>query len=275
MSDLKSMSDLEGRFYEALYRTGEADPEWNRRVLEFYVPFFSGCQRVLDVGCGRGEFLELLQERGISGVGIDIDAEMVRVCQEKGLQVVQADLFEYLAAQEQAFDGIFCSNVIEHMNTDQVLRFFQLAYQAVRPGGRMLVATPNPESLIVHLYEFWRDPTHVRLYNLPLLRFLMEYVGFQNVQGGENPETQWAISSTPDLEPLLHSISLFDIPDIPGDRNIIRRLIYKTRRALSRLLIRRIMFEEWMFLNTHVIELFKIMGVNKPREIYIYGLREK
>ncbi|GEM_PF-1116803 len=335
MDELEPLSDLEGRFYEALYRAGEANPEWNRRVLGFYIPFFKGCQRVLDVGCGQGEFLELLHAAGIPSVGIDVDAEMIRVCQAKGLQVVRADLFEYLVAQERAFDGIFCSNVIEHMSADRVLRFLQLAHRALRPEGRILVATPNPENLIVHLYEFWRDPTHVRLYNLPLLKFFMEYVGFQEVKGGENPETQWKLSGPWDVEPFFRSIpiqrsekslpipevsqglmspspeqtgadtgsippagvqvqkprpSLFDIPDIIGNRNIIQKLIYKIRRKISRFLIQKIIYEEFLILDWYLNELHAmmglildwylnelhaIMGLNKSREIYVFGIKKE
>ncbi|MDW8065324.1 MAG: class I SAM-dependent methyltransferase [Anaerolineae bacterium] len=203
-SSFNSQFDVEGKFYEFVYRAGEASPEWNRRVLGFYIPFFSNCHRVLDVGCGQGEFLELLRERGISGIGIDIDAEMIRICRSKGLNVAQADLFEYLAGHESDFDGVFCSNVIEHMGADKVLRFFQLVYQALRPNGIFLVATPNPESLIVHLYEFWRDPTHVRLYSRSLLEFMMEYAGFRNINSGENPETQWLPQGVQDLPPNSH-----------------------------------------------------------------------
>lgn len=277
--------DLEGKFYEFVYRAGEASLKWNRRVLAHYIPFFSGCRQVLDVGCGRGEFLELLREHGIYGVGLDIDANMVQICHEKGLEVVHADLFDYMSAQYAAFDGIFCSNVIEHMSASQALRFFQLAYQALRPGGIFLVATPNPESPIVHLYEFWRDPTHVRLYNIPLLKFMMEYVGFRDVNGGENPQTQWLpawyppqghslevrsilgdlirssgdemttspmdmnLTTSPIDMNWLASLDLFRIPDIPGNRSRIGRFLYALRRRLARLLVRNILFEEWAVLN--------------------------
>lgn len=297
--------DLEGKFYEFVYRAGEASLKWNRRVLAHYIPFFSGCRQVLDVGCGRGEFLELLREHSIYGVGLDIDANMVQICHEKGLEVVHADLFDYMSAQYAAFDGIFCSNVIEHMSASQALRFFQLAYQALRPGGIFLVATPNPESPIVHLYEFWRDPTHVRLYNIPLLKFMMEYVGFRDVDGGENPQTQWLpawyppqghslevrsilgdlICSSGDemtTSPIdmnwLAILDLFRIPDIPGNRSRIGRFLYALRRRLARLLVRNILFEEWAVLN----EIIRYMTISlnqitrfmtKAREIYVQGRR--
>ncbi|HXF68198.1 MAG TPA: class I SAM-dependent methyltransferase [Thermoflexus sp.] len=265
--DNMDLSNLEGMFYESIYRYGESDPDWNREVLGFYVPFFADCHRVLDLGCGRGEFLELLREKGISGTGIDVDLEMVRTCREKGLEVIQADLFEYLGTQEASWDGIFCSNVIEHMHADKALRMFQLAYRALRPGGIFLVATPNPESLIVHLYEFWRDPTHVRLYNLPLLKFMMEYVGFRNVRGGENPKTRW---DSPWTE---ISIQRLEIPEesfveLLSEKNIERRkltgkLLYILHNIGKMTREERILIENLM----------EIIGIKKAREIYGCGVK--
>jgi len=284
---INQLSNLEGEFYEFIYRIAEADPEWNRKVLAFYVPFFSGCRRVLDLGCGRGEFLDLLRENGIAGIGVDIDSEMIRACESKGLNVVKADLFEYLDHIYEDFDGIFCSNVIEHMDVGRVLHLFRLAYRALRPGGIFLVATPNPESLIVHLYEFWRDPTHVRMYNLPLLMFMMDYVGFRNISGGENPETQWVPSwhsnwevglnirfqvSSPSTDRFQQSMSpysrvnLLDISAMSRNRGKIRRLIYLLRRQVARFLV-RVLFEEFFVIN----ELLETAGIIKFREIYSLG----
>ena len=260
---LENFGDLEGRFYESIYLSGVSNPEFNRRVLSFYIPFFQKCHRVLDVGCGRGEFLELLRENGISGIGIDNDARMIQVCQEKGLEVVHADLFNYFENNEIKFDGIFCSNVIEHMNTNQVLRFFQLAYRSLNPGGIFLVATPNPESLIVHLYEFWRDPTHVRMYSVDLLMFMLEYVGFCDVSGSENPETRWPdqgdvgvqerlklVYQINDKKQEIKKINVFNIPDIGHTLPWPRRWLYRFRRWLARRIINSIIFEEIFVLNT-------------------------
>jgi len=304
--------DLEGKFYEAIYLSGKANPEFNRRVLSFYIPFFQKCRRVLDVGCGRGEFLELLRENGVSGIGIDIDARMIQVCREKSLEVVRADLFDYLENNELKFDGIFCSNVIEHMNEKQVLRFFQLAYRSVEPGGTFLVATPNPESMIVHLYEFWRDPTHIRMYSLDLLIFMLEYAGFQDVNGSENPETRWpdqkdsefreqkSLKEFPknnikDFKFKVKEINIFDIPDIRQTLPWPRRWLYRFRRWLARLIINSVIFEELFVLNelnnrliqelnelnnrliqelNELNNRLNLVGLYRAREIYAFGVKK-
>lgn len=185
---------VEGGFYRYMHQSKKVDPAWNREVLSHYIPYFAKCQSVLDVGCGQGEFLELLRERGVEALGIDVDVGMVDACLQKGLPVVQVDVFEHLSECREQFDGIFCSNVIEHMPAEEAMRFVHLAFSSLTPGGRLIVATPNPASLVVHLHEFWRDATHVRLYDRSLLEFLLDWAGFLEVRSGENPVTSWETS---------------------------------------------------------------------------------
>jgi SAM-dependent methyltransferase len=182
---------LEGDFYHYMHQSGEVDPGWNRGVLSHYVPYFAQCGSVLDVGCGQGDFLELLQAAGVEGIGVDVDVEMVDICLRKGLHAVQADMFDYLPERKERFDGVFSSNLIEHLSAEEAMRFVRLAFDSLTPGGVFLVATPNPASPIVHLHEFWRDATHVRLYNGSLLEFLLDFAGFSEVGSDDNPVTAW------------------------------------------------------------------------------------
>ena len=118
---------------------------------------------VLDAGCGRGEFLDLLEERGIECRGVDLDPDMVRRCREKGHEnVEQGDLVEALERTPAGSLGaIFSAQVIEHLEHDRLLRFLELGLSRLRPGGLLIAETVNPHSAAA-LKSFWVDPTHVR-----------------------------------------------------------------------------------------------------------------
>lgn len=245
--------DLEGNFYEYLHEMGYTGEAWNQEVLRFYVPYFKPPMRVLDVGCGQGQFMELLAAAGVAVEGVDIDRQMVQACLRKGLSAIESDLFAYLAERSEKFDGIFSSNVIEHLSASDVIRFVKLAYSALRPGGILLLATPNPKSLIVHLYEFWRDATHVRFYSEELLEFLLHTSGFLDIESGTNPQTIWQpdvnFTQLPALWPVPESMSGNPLPwdaCLQGELPTVNHS-WKTRlrRRLAHFLTRTIMFEEF------------------------------
>ncbi len=246
------MTDLEGSFYDYLHETARVNEDWNREVLRFYCPYFADSTSALDVGCGQGQFMELLEAGGIPVQGVDIDARMVQLCKSKGLQVAEADLFVYLAEHEGQFGGIFSSNVIEHLSAPAALRFIELAYAALQPGGLLLLATPNPESLVVHLYEFWRDATHIRLYSNALLEFLLHTSGFRNLESGGNPRTIW--QANPDFAkiPELWTTQTSSVGTEPW-RDLLELLApsendswkRRLRRRLARFLVKTVMYEEF------------------------------
>ena len=258
---------LEGEFYQCMHSLGQVDAEANRRTLEFYVSHFAHCQHVLDVGCGEGQFIAALLAQGIKVSGVDADTQMCRECQEKGLDIVEADLFDYLPQHKDEFDGILGSNVIEHFSMQDTLRFVGAAFDALRPGGILLVATPNPESLIVHLYEFWRDATHTRLYNRSLLEFLLSWTGFHQIQSGENPMTAWP--PPPELQNVPRLLQ--DLPHwrgvpplvrearpMPEERrhadgvSLPRRMAHSLRRRLAQFLMHTVFSEEHSALTSDI-----------------------
>ena len=183
--------DLEHRYYSYLRNQGYATTDALLGVLRAYLPYFAGKDRVLDIGCGHGEFLQLLVEAGHEAVGVDIDPAMVAACSAQGLTAYEADVLDWLPTQANSFDAIFSSNVVEHLDAKTVQQLIDGAYQALRPGGLLLIGTPNPESLIVQFYEFWRDPTHVRLYSRQLLEFFFADAGFDQIQNGNNAAAAW------------------------------------------------------------------------------------
>ena len=150
-----------------------------RRRLESYLPFFSGLHDVLDVGCGRGEFLELLRGAGIPARGIDVNHEMAELCRGGGLDVTEVDAVGYLSAQpDESLGGIFAAQVVEHLEPAYLLRFLELAYHKLRPGGRLLLETLNPACWVAFFDSYIRDITHVWPLHPDTLQYLVLASGF-------------------------------------------------------------------------------------------------
>ncbi|MBP7964026.1 MAG: class I SAM-dependent methyltransferase [Caldilineaceae bacterium] len=186
-----SHGDLENRYYAYLRQQSLSSTESLLGVLRFYLPYLEQSHRVLDIGCGHGEFLEMLTAAGHEAVGMDIDPGMVAACRAKGLDVTEADVLEWLPTQAGRFDAIFSSNVMEHLPAPVVAQVIRAAHGALRPGGLLLIGVPNPESIVVQLHEFWRDATHVRLYSNQLLAFFFADAGFEAIQTGQNEAARW------------------------------------------------------------------------------------
>jgi len=162
----------------SLYEFG-SDENVVRQIQSRFVEFFRHAGPVLDVGCGRGLFLELLRDAGIEAVGIDYSQESVATCRERGFTVDCEDARQYLGLKAGRFGGIFCSHVIEHMGYDDAMAFLALCHHALREGGVLLLVTPNPEDLTIISEIFWLDPTHVRPYPKLLLQSMLEANGFK------------------------------------------------------------------------------------------------
>lgn len=152
---------------------------------KFLAHFRSG-GTVLDLGAGRGVFLDLLREAGFTGRGVDLDEEMTRRSRAKGHDVVTSDALSYLRQDERSYDGILASHIIEHMPVSQQVEFIELIKARLAPGGVGIVVTPRPGSLWA-AEAFWLDTTHVR----PVAYGLMEalFAPFEILAGGIEPDS--------------------------------------------------------------------------------------
>lgn len=162
-----------------------------------YAAKFGGAAEVLDLGCGRGEFLEIARENGIAARGIDHSEECIGVCLAKGLKAERAELFSYVESlADGSLGGVYCSQVVEHIPPDRLPDLIQLLAKKMKDGALLAIETPNPECLAIYASHFYLDPTHTRPIPARLLGFYMEEAGFVNL------EVEWlspAIESMPAL----------------------------------------------------------------------------
>lgn len=139
---------------------------------------FPGAQ-TLDLGCGRGEWLELLGSLGISASGVDLDEGMLAACRERGYKVEHQDAISYLAAlPAESFALISAFHLVEHISFEALSTLISEAFRVLKPGGILIMETPNPENLSVGTESFYLDPSHVKPIPPKLLSFLPEYIGF-------------------------------------------------------------------------------------------------
>ena len=193
-------------FHYSDYESQLMDQDYIRMLQRPRVRFFKDCKKVLDLGSGPGVFLELLKEAGIEAVGVDRSEAIVEKAQRKGLSVIHSDLFEYLRQTEDRYDGIFCSHLLEHLPFGEVIRLIEEIAARLLPGGTLVFVFPNPGSIRLHLFGFWRDPEHIRFYTGSLVASVCRHYGLE-VDYLNEEETPNCLE-TPHLEPI--SVSLPD-----------------------------------------------------------------
>ena len=174
---------LDAYKYVAFEDQFRGSQETIRARLESYLPYFDGAADVLDVGCGRGEFLDLLKARGIGGRGLDLNHEMVEVCRARGHEVAEADVVSHLESLPDAsLGGLFAAQVVEHLQPAYLLRFLELAFHKLRPGAPIVLETLNPACWTAFFDSFIRDITHVWPLHPDTLRYLVLASGFPSAQ---------------------------------------------------------------------------------------------
>jgi len=151
--------------------------------LARYLPLFPAGGEVLDIGCGRGEFLALLRDSGRRALGLDLSDSMLEEARARGLACVKADALDFLKARPDAsLNGVFSSQVIEHFEPGYLRRVIAECFRVLRPGGALLLETINPLSLFALSRIYFLDPTHQRPLHPEYMRYLLENSGFSAVE---------------------------------------------------------------------------------------------
>jgi len=174
------MSDSLYRGFEDRFRGSIDEIREKQRV---HVPAFAGASDVLDIGCGRGEFLSLLKEHRIAARGIDADAGMVADARKRGFDVVQADAVPYLESLPDAsLGGAIASQVIEHFEPSYLIRLLPIILTKLRPAAPLVLETINPACWLAFFSSYLRDFTHVWPVHPETLQYLLQANGFVRVE---------------------------------------------------------------------------------------------
>ena len=154
-----------------------------KRRQQMYVARFREHAPVLDIGCGRGEMLEVFREARIEARGIDLNDDSIALCRSKGLAAENADLFAYLGAlADSSLGGAVCCQVVEHLPPERLPEMIRLLHQKLRAGALVAIETPNPECLAIFATHFYIDPTHRHPIPPALMSFYLEEAGFGRLE---------------------------------------------------------------------------------------------
>ncbi len=147
-----------------------------------YLDYLNREFEVLDIGCGRGEFLEILKEAGFRARGIDSSPQMVARCRAKGLDVEQAEALGYISSRKDNLGNVFLSQVVEHMDYKDIYTLIKSCWQKMAKESLLLIETINPNSFYAQSRAYVIDPTHVGLVSPETLSYTFDKIGFRNLR---------------------------------------------------------------------------------------------
>lgn len=157
--------------------------------LKIYIPYIESAgagseeSPVVDLGCGRGEWIETLKEQNLKAVGVDRNRIMLRQCRELNLEVVESDAIQFLREQNaNTLGAVTGHHIIEHLGLETLISLLDQCYRTLKPGGILIFETPNPENLLVGAYTFYFDPTHKTPLVPDSVKFLVEQRGFSDTE---------------------------------------------------------------------------------------------
>jgi SAM-dependent methyltransferase len=187
---------------DALYLTFEDQFRGSRadikEKLKVYLPLLreagagTEAMPVLDVGCGRGEWLELLKEEGLVAEGVDLNRVLLQQCRERGLRVTEGDVIAHLRdLRDNTLGAVSGFHIIEHLPFPVLIKLFDETVRVLKPGGLAIFETPNPENVLVGSCYFYADPTHRNPIFPPTIEFLAEQRGLVDVRIVPLPDHSW------------------------------------------------------------------------------------
>lgn len=243
--------------------------------LQHYASLFAGCRRVLDIGCGFGNFVGLLASRGIDALGVDGDADNVGELRRRGRRGVCADVRTFLQAEAGAgWDGIFASNLVEHLDDRAVRELVEACSAALRAGGRLVLTTPNPAAISAHLRLFYRGLEHVRFYDGELLVYYLSRAGFVGVRAAENPcAGDFLLREERDSFLALADefARALELPDPGPGASWLGRWRHRVEKVLVRRLFRTIRVQAFAASSACRTAAAVLDRLDRPWEIYVYG----
>jgi len=177
-------------FYKKFEDKHRGSRELIKSRLKNYLPFIQPLKehysnsQAIDLGCGRGEWLELLNEiGGFDAHGVDLDATMLEVCEAHKLKFQQQDALACLKSLEDESQTIVTGfHLAEHIPFEDLQELVKQAFRVLKPAGLLILETPNPENLVVGTVDFYMDPTHKQPIPPYLLAFIPDYTGFQQTK---------------------------------------------------------------------------------------------
>lgn len=212
--------DVVYRRLEDSLRGSEAEV---RADVAHYVRLAADHQPVIDAGCGRGEFLAACREQGIAARGVDTNERSVADLRQRGFDVELAGIPECFAGVADASLGaVLAMHVVEHLPVDALLALYRESARVLRPGGLLMIETPNAESLLVAATDFWRDPTHLAPRHVAALTVLAREHGFEIAEAqavhelSDGARLPILAGDPPELQRVIHAINdrLFAPPDL-------------------------------------------------------------
>ncbi|MEP6922138.1 MAG: methyltransferase domain-containing protein [bacterium] len=169
--------------FEDQFRGARTDIKERLRV---YIPILKEAgiaADVVDLGCGRGEWLETLKEEGVQARGVEINRVAIEQCRSRGLEVVDEDVMCYLQkVPEQSLSAVTCFHLIEHLDFETLIKFLDRIIACLKPGGLIIMETPDPENVLVSSHNFYLDPSHRHPLPSELMQFLLESRGASRVK---------------------------------------------------------------------------------------------